>query len=399
MIVKSNIKKILAIVNKKIDEINDIFELSNCIVKRIKNYDWVSFLEIEDDSGMISATIKKSICKLKENDKINCSINIKFQQNYKSIQLNIISYEQIKNEILSNFDNIYSLLDKNGILSIPKKNISSNYSNIGIISSTNTAGLKDFLHSLSNNMLFGNIIIYPTIIQSAKSANNIIECIEIANNQNKCQILSIIRGGGSINDLECLNNYELAIAIKKSKIPIVSGIGHEIDKTIIDVCADKAYITPTDTANNISNHNEYLIKIKNFIKTYNNKCSNICDTYNKYKCEFSDNKIKMLISTINQKLNETINKYNNYCIKYRNQSEMINRKITKFENINNSYDMKINNIRCKIIQYKNKITPKIELLINGKKINSLKKFKKLKEKYKNNKLLITFVDGDVELTI
>jgi exodeoxyribonuclease VII large subunit len=119
---------------------------------------------------------------------------------------------------------------------------------IGVITSATGAALQDILTVLKRRCAVIPIIIYPTLVQGATAAPTIINAIQLANQRNECDVLILARGGGSLEDLWPFNEEALAHAIYKSVIPIVSGIGHEVDFTIADFVADKRAPTPSVAA-------------------------------------------------------------------------------------------------------------------------------------------------------
>lgn len=119
---------------------------------------------------------------------------------------------------------------------------------IGVITSTTGAAIRDILHVLSRRSPHTSVIIYPTLVQGATAAPNIVEALQIANRRKECDVLILARGGGSLEDLWSFNEEIVAHAIYASKIPIVSGIGHEVDFTIADFVADLRAPTPSAAA-------------------------------------------------------------------------------------------------------------------------------------------------------
>ena len=95
------------------------------------------------------------------------------------------------------------------------------------------------------------VVLYPTPVQGAGSAEKIARAITVANQRAECDVLILCRGGGSIEDLWSFNEEVVARAIAASKIPIVSGVGHETDFTIADFVADERAPTPTAAAQRV----------------------------------------------------------------------------------------------------------------------------------------------------
>ena len=119
---------------------------------------------------------------------------------------------------------------------------------IGIITSPTGAAIRDILSVLQRRFASVPVIIYPTLVQGDLAAPNIVKAIETANHRNECDALILTRGGGSLEDLWPFNEEKVAYAIYRSNIPIVSGVGHEIDFTIADFVADLRAPTPSAAA-------------------------------------------------------------------------------------------------------------------------------------------------------
>lgn len=119
---------------------------------------------------------------------------------------------------------------------------------IGIITSPTGAAIKDILSVLKRRYAWAPVFIYPTLVQGETAAANIVQMIEEANRRKECDVLILARGGGSLEDLWCFNDEKVAHAIYQSELPIVSGVGHEIDFTIADFVADLRAATPTAAA-------------------------------------------------------------------------------------------------------------------------------------------------------
>jgi len=129
-----------------------------------------------------------------------------------------------------------------------KQAIPSHPRAIGIITSPQAAALKDVLSTLQRRSPHIPIVIYPTLVQGPDAPAGIISAIQNANQEAAVDVILLVRGGGSIEDLWAFNDEQLAYAIADSVIPIVSGVGHETDVTIADFVADLRAPTPTGAA-------------------------------------------------------------------------------------------------------------------------------------------------------
>ena len=119
---------------------------------------------------------------------------------------------------------------------------------IGIVTSLQAAALQDALRTLHNRWPFVQVIIFPCTVQGIDAARSIMDALDAALKTEKCDVLLLIRGGGSLEDLNAYNDEGLARAIRASTIPVISGIGHETDFSIADFVADLRAATPTAAA-------------------------------------------------------------------------------------------------------------------------------------------------------
>jgi exodeoxyribonuclease VII large subunit len=119
---------------------------------------------------------------------------------------------------------------------------------VGIVSSPHAAALRDVLTTLLRRLPGMPVIVYPTPVQGFIAASSIAAAIAVANARAEVDVLILCRGGGSIEDLWAFNEEAVALAIFQSRIPIVSGVGHETDFTICDFVADLRAPTPTGAA-------------------------------------------------------------------------------------------------------------------------------------------------------
>ena len=129
-----------------------------------------------------------------------------------------------------------------------KREIPFHPRSIGIITSPQAAALKDVLSTLARRAPHISIVIYPTLVQGPDAPSGIIAALKAAEKENAVDVILLVRGGGSIEDLWAFNDEQLAYAIAQSPIPVVSGVGHETDFTIADFVADLRAPTPTGAA-------------------------------------------------------------------------------------------------------------------------------------------------------
>ena len=119
---------------------------------------------------------------------------------------------------------------------------------IGIISSAKGSVIQDIISTCRRRFPSIRLILYPAAVQGAAALAELCKAVETANRRMECEVLIIARGGGDAEDLQCFNEEKLARQIAISKIPVVSGVGHQTDFTICDFVSDLRAATPTASA-------------------------------------------------------------------------------------------------------------------------------------------------------
>ncbi len=130
---------------------------------------------------------------------------------------------------------------------------------IGVVTSLAAAALRDVLTTLRRRNPSIPVIIYPAPVQGEGAAAKLAQALVAANRRAECDVLLLVRGGGSIEDLWQFNEEAVARAIRASAIPVVVGVGHETDFTIADFAADQRAPTPTAAAELVSVTREALL--------------------------------------------------------------------------------------------------------------------------------------------
>ena len=151
------------------------------------------------------------------------------------------------------FEQLKASLSKEGLFDPShKREIPCSIRHAGIVTSPTGAAIKDILSVLRRRFPSIAVTIYPTAVQGEQAQSQIVEAITNANDDNRCDVLIVGRGGGSLEDLWSFNEESVARSIHNSRIPIVSAVGHEIDFTIADFVADLRAPTPSAAAELIS---------------------------------------------------------------------------------------------------------------------------------------------------
>jgi len=152
------------------------------------------------------------------------------------------AYEELKQKLFK--EGLFEEDHKKPVPAMPRT--------IGVITSPTGAAIRDIMSILKRRYPAGNIIVYPVAVQGNGAAEQIINMLKTAEKRNECDVIILSRGGGSIEDLWAFNNETLARTIFDCSLPVVSGIGHEIDFTIADFVADQRAPTPSAAAELVS---------------------------------------------------------------------------------------------------------------------------------------------------
>ncbi len=156
-----------------------------------------------------------------------------------------------------------------------KREIPSYPQKIGIITSKTGAALKDILKTFEGVKADIEITVYNALVQGEKSKGHIINGINYFNKA-ETDVILIARGGGSFEDLNIFNDIDLAIQVYKSKVVVVTGIGHETDRTLTDYVADVYCHTPTAAAERIiKSYKDVEEKLNNLLFALKSGANNI----------------------------------------------------------------------------------------------------------------------------
>ena len=266
------------------------------------------------------------------------------------------------------FEELKRKLDKEGLFrSEHKKDIKKIPSKIGVVTAPTGAAIKDIISTINKRFPLVTIYLFPSLVQGNLAKDNIVRMIELANNYD-IDTLIVGRGGGSIEDLWAFNEEVVARSIYNSRVPIISGVGHEIDYTISDFAADLRAPTPTGAATMAVPDRAEILRYLDTCrgrlkKALLNKIDNYSEILKKYKSNYLLNNPKRMYEVKEQKLDTLYDKLN------IDITNIINMNIHKLDTIKIKVDLlNPNNILDKgySIIYKN---GKVVKDINSIKVN------------------------------
>jgi exodeoxyribonuclease VII large subunit len=172
-----------------------------------------------------------------------------------SLQINVERMEPVGIGALQlKFEQLKAKLAAEGLFDVARKRpINLVNTRIGLVTGRSTAALQDMLKIFRHRFPLAEVFLFHAAVQGASAPSEIVSAIERANRYSAgaarpLDLILVARGGGSYEDLFCFNDESVARAIVASKIPIITGIGHEIDITIADMVADRRAATPTHAA-------------------------------------------------------------------------------------------------------------------------------------------------------
>lgn len=223
-----------------------------------------------------------------------------------SIQLYCDTIEQEgRGELYIKFERLKEKLSKEGYFDEElKKEVPKFPSRVGIVTSPTGAAIRDIINVSRRRNRLVDLVLYPAKVQGIGAYMEVIEGIKYFNRTKSVDVIIIGRGGGSIEELWNFNEEELAKAIFKSKIPIISAVGHEVDFTISDFVSDVRAATPSQGA-------EIAVPlqsdIEDAIEYMNNRMGSIIAN----KLQLEKNKVDSLsrILKLNSPMTRIVNNY------------------------------------------------------------------------------------------
>ena len=303
---KYSVSDFIAVANHALD-----YTFPDCVVYgEVANFNvnqnrWI-FFDLKDQESVISCFMVASSLRMPiENGmKIAVQATPKIFNRSGRFTLTIKQYALIgEGNIKKAYELLKAKLTKEGLFDpARKRSIPANLERIGVISSTQAAGYADFIKIINARWGGLEIRVANTKVQGLGAADQVIRALDFFNQENKVQIIAIIRGGGSKEDLACFDDEKLVRAIAASKIPIITGIGHEIDTSLADLAADIVASTPSNTAEMLSKDKK--LEIANLYRLLSRAKLQIERSLDAPKLEVKRNLLRAKQQILNQILRE-----------------------------------------------------------------------------------------------
>lgn len=326
-----------------------------------------------------------------------------------------IEYEKLKEKLFK--EGLFNKEHKKAIPKYPTR--------IGVVTADTGAAVRDIMSTIKRRYPLSEVILFPSLVQGAEAAPNIVKQIEVADNYN-CDVLIVGRGGGSIEDLWAFNEEIVARAIYNAKTPIISAVGHEPDFTIADFVADLRAPTPTGAAEmavptkmDIENLiNQFKIRLnKNIKNLVNTKFIELYHLKNSFVLknpmtlyEIKEQKLDKLLEDLNKNMQIILDNKKHLLkidlnkIKLMSPSNIINDNKNKLKelmiSLNNIVDKDLNNKQYQLDYLINtlKLVNPLNILSNGYSLvkKGDKIIKSTKDLKTGDKINIKFHEGEIE---
>ena len=242
---------ISSLINSSFDTVWVRGEISN--FKSYPSGHW--YFKLKDEQSQINGVMFKGRnfsvdFQPRDGDQVEVAAQVGFYTARGDMQLTVQQMRKAgAGALFEAFMKLKAKLEKEGLFDPQRKqDIPIHPKAIGIVTSTQAAALKDVLSTLTRRASHIPVVIYPTPVQGAEAAPGMIQALKNAQMDAQVEVILLVRGGGSIEDLWAFNDEQLAYAIAECSIPIISGVGHETDFTIADFVADLRAPTPTAAA-------------------------------------------------------------------------------------------------------------------------------------------------------
>ena len=274
-----SVKEINRLVRELLEQSFPSFWISGEISNFISASSGHWYFSLKDDEAQVRCTMFKNKNMAadwtpKNGEKIEAKCFIGLYEARGEYQLNIDLIRHAGAGLLSEaFNQLKERLLKEGLFETSRKKLIPQFpKSIGVISSPTGAAIEDILTTLKRRSPHIPVFIYPSLVQGKEAPVAIVKAIETANIRMECDVLILARGGGSIEDLWAFNEEIVARAIVASKIPTITGVGHETDTTIADFVSDLRAPTPTGAAELVTSHTVELVKT---IQVYKNQLNKV----------------------------------------------------------------------------------------------------------------------------
>ena len=247
-----SVSDFLAVVNQSLEMAFGAIEVEGEVASYKVNHQKYVFFDLKDETGSVSCfmTVWQVRTPIEDGMRVIVRAMPKVTA-WGKFSLTVAAIKPVgEGSLKKSLEILRAKLDKEGLFELSRKrSLPEVPSRVGVISSTAAAGYADFIKIAGDRFGGVSFLVANVQVQGAVAADQIIRAIEYFNQlAEPPEVLVIIRGGGSADDLAVFNDELLVRAIAASRIPTLTGIGHETDESLSDLAADVAAVTPSNAA-------------------------------------------------------------------------------------------------------------------------------------------------------
>ena len=347
------------------------------------------YFSLKDENSLIRCVMFSSYNKKvqfapKDGDKVIIQADVSVYEQRGDIQLLVYAMKSDKiGDLYLQFEKLKAKLYAEGLSDDKyKKPIPLYPMNIALVTGANTAARSDVLTTLNRRWPIAEIHEYSVLVQGNESAGQIINALKQADN-NHHDVILLVRGGGSIEDLWSFNDETLARTIFNLKTPIITGIGHEINYTISDYVADLRAPTPTGAAERCAPDQKDVLNMLNVYQTRLNtaittKKDHASRELNKYSSSFVFSSPQRLYS---EKEMQLVNLSNALYHSVHTYEMNLEQSLSRYANLlTSTIKDNLSQLNLDINEYKNKLNNSVKF-IKDKKENCLRQNASLLDAY------------------
>jgi exodeoxyribonuclease VII large subunit len=266
------------------------------------------YFSLKDQQAVISAVLfrralRKIAFELEDGQEVVLRGKVTVYPPRGSYQLIVEEVEPLgKGALMLQFEKLKARLEKEGLFSPEKKRDLPLYpKRVAVVTSESGAAIRDILNVLGRRNPLINVLVSPVTVQGERAADQIIAALKKIEKYNLAEVVILARGGGSLEDLWCFNDERLVRYISKFKIPLVCGVGHEIDFTLCDFAANMRAPTPSAAAEIVVSHRiELLERVTGFKARLITHLKNRLNQYQTWVRSFRPERLKACLSIDNQ---------------------------------------------------------------------------------------------------
>lgn len=320
-----SVSDLIAVVNQTLEYAYPSVTVEGEVVEyKISQNKWVYF-KLKDSMATVECfmTIWQVRMPIEDGMRVLITANPKLTK-WGKFSLNVVSIKPSgEGSIKKSFEILKAKLESEGLFALERKRkLPSIPRSIAVVSSTQAAGYADFIKILNDRWGGVTVSVAHVQVQGDAAPDQIIRAIEYFNQlEDLPEVIVIIRGGGSADDLAAFNDEKLVRAIAGSRIPTLVGVGHEIDQSLADLAADVSAATPSNAAQIIVPDKNEVIRAVNYqVKSLIPRVENAITLQTQNTKSLIADALDNIISRVDEKLdqvgnmNQLLNQLNPYTV-------------------------------------------------------------------------------------